>query len=261
MHICAHGSDAWSSYIGGMTWTELVLAAVPQRGDQPAVSDVRTGELLSYAAFNRRVTHAAGGFRRHGLRYGDRVHFDLPFGAMLPVLVHAVAWAGGIAVLRPSGTASILVTLRDFSPGPKQVFTLEPVPGATPVAELVSDQAVEFGPLAGPALSLDGERVLDNDELAADLRGLARRLVVGKNDVVLAAVTDRMRGLRTVDLALTAGAHVIIAHEPTLIGCRVLAQEHGATLVVAPNDIARRLLGEPGLRVVDERAIVSSLGL
>ncbi|MFI6598067.1 AMP-binding protein [Nonomuraea sp. NPDC050536] len=244
-----------------MTWTELVLAAVPRRGDQPAVSDVRTGEMLSYAAFNRRVTHTAAGFRRHGLRYGDRVHLDIPFGAMLPVLAHAVAWAGGIAVLRPSGTASMLVTLRDFSPGPKQVFTVEPVPGATPYAKLLNDQAVEFGPLAGPALSPDGERVFDNDELAADLRRLARRLPVGKDDVVLAAVTDRMRGLRTVDLALMAGAHVIIAHEPTLIGCRVLAQEHHATLVVAPNDIARRLLGASGLRVVDERAIISSLGL
>ena len=55
--------------------------------------------MLSYAAFARRVTHAAAGLRRYGLRYGDRVLVNLPLGAALPVAVHAVAWAGGVAVL------------------------------------------------------------------------------------------------------------------------------------------------------------------
>lgn len=244
-----------------MTWTELVLGAAHARGDQPAVTDVRTGEVLSHVGFNRKVTHAAAGLRRHGLSYHDLVHIDLPFGAMFPIAVHAVAWAGGVAVLRPSSTASMLITTRDVPEGPKHVFTVERVPGATPFADLINGQEVEFGPLAGPALSPDGERVLDHDELARDLRGLGARVPLTHYDVVLAAVTDRMRGLRTADLTLAAGAHLVIAHEPTLIGCRVLIQEYRASVIVAPSDIARRLHGERGLRVIDERHLSSSLGL
>ncbi|MFG1704695.1 AMP-binding protein [Nonomuraea sp. M3C6] len=246
-----------------MTWTELVMAAAPIKGDQPAVSDVRTGEVLSYAQFMRRVTRAAAGLRREGLRYGDHVLVNVPLGATLPVAVHSVAWAGGVAVLRPSGSARMMITQRDYDSAAKveQVYSFQPAPGARPFSELLNERAVEFGPLAGPAITLDGERMFDHDELATDLRRLATRLVVGKDDVVINAVSEPFRGLRVVDLAMMSGAHVVVAHEPSLVGCRVLAQERRATMVVAPYDLARRLLGDPILRVVDERAVVSSLGL
>ncbi|MEV0593931.1 AMP-binding protein [Nonomuraea cavernae] len=247
-----------------MTWTELVMGAAPTRGDQPAVTDVRTGEMLSHAAFARRVTHVAAGLRRHGLRYGDRVLVDLPLGAGLAVAVHSVAWSGGVAVLGSSGTARMMIAHRGYDADAvdvQHVFSMEPVSGAKPFGELIGERTVEFGPLAGPALSVDGERILHHDELAGDLRKLATRLLVGPDDVVLAAVSDGFKGLRVLDLAMMAGAHVVIAHEPSLIGCRVLAHERAATLVVAPYELARRLLGDPTLRVVDERAVVSSLDL
>ncbi|NRQ33294.1 AMP-binding protein [Nonomuraea sp. NN258] len=247
-----------------MTWTELVMDSASIQGDQPAVKDVRTGEALSYTAFRRRVTKAAAGLRRHGLRIGRRVIVDLPFGAVLPVAVHAVAWAGGVAVLRSTGPADMMITRGPAEP-PKaevrKVFAVRPFPGALPFAGLIGEATLEFGPLAGPALSVDGERVLDHAELTTDLRKVAARLVIAKDDVVLAAVGDPFTGLRVLDLAMLAGARVVIAHEPSLVGCRVLAQEHRATMVVAPYDLARRLLGDPTLRVIDERAVVSSLAL
>jgi hypothetical protein len=245
-----------------MTWTELVMGSAAMRGEQPAVSDVRTGGMLSYAAFARRVTHAAAGLRRYGLRYRDRVLVDLPLGAALPVAVHAVAWAGGVAVLGASGEARMMITHRgrDTSAAEVQhVFAVESAAGAVPFSDLLGEATVEFGPLAGPALTLDGHRIFDHDELAGDLRKLVARLVVGKDDVVLAAVGDVFKGLRLLDAALMSGAHVVVAHEPTLVGCRVLAHEHGATIAVAPYELARRLVGTPALRVVDERAVVSSL--
>ncbi|MFB4277180.1 AMP-binding protein [Nonomuraea sp. MTCD27] len=247
-----------------MTWTELVMAAAPMQGDQPAVSDVRTGEVLSYAAFGRRVTRAAQGLRAQGLRYGDPVLVNVPLGATLPVAVHAVAWAGGVAVLGAAGEARMMIAQDHYDPAAvkvDQVFSFRPAPGARPFAELLSSGAVEFGPLAGPAFTLGGERVFDNTELATDLRRLAARLVIGKDDVVISAVSEPFRGLRVIDLAMMSGARVVVAHEPSLVGCRVLAQERRATMVVAPYDLARRLLGDPILRVVDERAVVSSLGL
>jgi hypothetical protein len=247
-----------------MTWTELVMAAAPIQGDQPAVSDVRTGEVLSYSAFMRRVTRAAAGLRRLGLRYGDHVLVNVPLGATLPVAVHSVAWAGGVSVLRSHGAARMMITQRHYDPAAarvEQVFSFQPVAGAKPFAELVGERGLEFGPLAGPAVRLDGGRTFDHDELASDLRRLAARLVIGKDDVVINAVSESFRGLRVIDLAMMSGAHVVVAHEPSLVGCRVLAEERRATLVVAPYDLARRLLGDPMLRVVDERAVVSSLGL
>jgi AMP-binding enzyme len=247
-----------------MTWTELVMAAAPKQGDLPAVSDVRTGEVLSYAAFARRVTRAAGGLRAQGLRYGEQVLVDVPLGALLPVAVHAVAWAGGVAVLAGSGAARMMITQDQYDPTAvkvDQVFAFRPTPGTRPFTDLLTAGAVEFGPLAGPAVTLDGSRLFDNTELATDLRRLATRLVVDRDDVVISAVSEPFRGLRVIDLVMMSGAHVVVAHEPSLVGCRVLAQERRATMVVAPYDLARRLLGDPILRVVDERAIVSSLGL
>ncbi|NUR85655.1 MAG: AMP-binding protein, partial [Nonomuraea sp.] len=122
-----------------MTWTELVMAAAPSKGDQPAVSDVRTGEVLSYAAFARRVTRAAAGLRRDGLAYGDHVLVDVPLGATLPVAVHAVAWAGGVAVLGGAGRARTVITQ---GPGPAavaadKVYSFRPSPGALPFAGLL----------------------------------------------------------------------------------------------------------------------------
>lgn len=241
------------------------MGSAPSKGDQPAVSDVRTGEVMSYAAFTRRVTHAAAGLRRNGLRYGDHVLVDVPLGASLPVAVHAVAWAGGVAVLKGTGTARMLITYGSYDATAvrvDQVYAFRPAPGALPFARLLHEGTVEFGPLAGPALMLEGGRTFDHDELAADLRGLASRLVVSKDDIMINAVSDLFKGLRVLDLALMSGAHVVVAaHEPSVIGCRVLAQERRATMVVAPYEVARRLLGDPVLRVVDERAIVSSLAL
>ncbi|WP_343949615.1 AMP-binding protein [Nonomuraea longicatena] len=243
-----------------MTWTELVMSAAPGRGDRPAVTDVRTGEVLTYATLAKRVTHAAAGLRRYGLRYGDRVLVDLPPGAAMPTAAHAVAWAGGVVVLNRPGSDSpprsrsipFGIVAPQRREGPKEALGL---------LDLVGETEVEFGPLAGPALSAGADRVLTHEELAGDLRRLATRLLITKDDVVLVAVSDRLRALRTMDMALMSGAHMVVAHEPTLIGCRVLASEHQATLVVAPFELARRLLGNPYLRVVDERTVVSSLSL
>ncbi|MGP3956024.1 AMP-binding protein [Nonomuraea sp. 3N208] len=250
-----------------MTWTELVMTSAPTKGDQPAVSDVRTGEVLSYSAFVRRVTRAAAGLRRNGLQQGEHVIVDVPLGVSLPVAVHSVAWAGGISVLGSTGEARMMITLRDYDPVAvkvDRVFAFRPAPGVRPFGELLLSGAVEFGPLAGPAVTLDGVRVFDHTELAGDLRKLATRLVIGRDDVVISAVSEPFTGLRVMDLVMMAGAHVVLAHDPSVVGCRVLAEERGATVIVAPYDLARRLLGDPVLesrRVVDERAVVSSLGL
>lgn len=236
-----------------MTWTELVLSAAPDRGDRLAVTEVRTGEVLSYATLARRVTQAAAGLRRRGLRPGERVAVDLPPGIALLLAVHSVSWAGGVVSLsHPNGQARMIVTHGPVSPQESRpVFTVEPTPGASPFHELYTGEALEFGPIAGPALAL-GERVLSQADLTDDLRRLAKSGLFARDDVILAAVSDRLRLLRLLDVALMAGAHVVLAYGPTLIGCRVLMAEHRAGVLVAPPELARKVAGQPGVRVFDE---------
>lgn len=242
-------------------WTELVLGAVPEQGDRPAVTDVRTGEVVTFAAFERRVTHAAAGLRRRGLRTGDRVIVDLPPGAALPLAVHAVAWAGGVVVCpNTDSTARMMITQSKWehtADEVRQVFTMEPTDGASLFTDLLRGQRWEFGPISGPAVDVGGGRVLTDGELVNDLRAMAARGTVRRGDVVLAAITDRPRLVRLIDVSLMVGARVIIAHDPTLIGCRVLAEEHRATVVVAQRDLARRLGSHPGRRVVEETVLSS----
>lgn len=242
-------------------WTELVLNSAPEQGDRPAVTDVRTGEVLTFSGFARRVMLGAAGLRRRGLRTGDRVIVDLPPGATLPLAVHTVAWAGGVVVCPyTDNTARMMITQGKWEqtePEVRQVFTVEPTAGASLFTDLIRGEPWEFGPITGPALDLGGGRVLTNNELASDLREVAARGLVRKGDVVLAAVTDRPCLVRLVDVALMSGAQVIIAHDPTLIGCRVLAEEHRATVVIAPRELARRL-ALPGRRVLEEPVLSSS---
>ncbi|WP_084960124.1 AMP-binding protein [Thermoactinospora rubra] len=239
-----------------MNWTETVFGAVPHCGDLPAVTEVRTGESLTHAAFSRRVMQAAAGLRRGGLRPGERVIVELPPGAGLLVAVHAAAWAGGVVALsRGEGAAAVLVTQADPDPGAtgaRLVVTMEPRPGATPFDELAGEQALEFGPIVGPAMVLRGE-VLTHAALGEGLRRLAKGWAPQAEQTVVVAVPDRFRLLRACELTIMAGAHAVIAHEPSLVGCRVLVGEYRAAAAVVPAEVGRRLAAAfRGLRVVDE---------
>lgn len=220
-----------------MTWTELVLSAAPARADRPAVTEIRTGESLSYAALHRRITQIAAGLRDRGVRPGHRVLVDLPPGLPMLVGTHAAAWAGGVVCFADPGGEAVLS-----------------IADAAVLGELAGGGALEFGPIAGPALILKG-RVLTHADLTDDLRRSAKSGLVPADEVVLAAVADRVRLLRLFDLALLAGGRLVLAHEPTVLGLRVLAAEHAAGLVVAPGEVARRFAGAEGFRVVDESAL------
>ncbi|MEV0586224.1 AMP-binding protein [Nonomuraea sp. NPDC050310] len=220
-----------------MTWTELVLSAAPARGERPAVTEIRTGEALTYAALSRRITLIAGGLRRRGLRPGHRILIDLPPGLNLLVGTHAAAWAGGVVCFAdPGGEATMAID----DPGALNALA-------------AGGEALEFGPIAGPAMILGGQ-VLTQADLTDDLRRLSKAGLIRPGDVLLASLTDRLRSLRLLDLALLNGAHIVLAHEPTVLGLRVLAAEHGAGVVAVPADLARRLAGQTELRVLEDSA-------
>ncbi|MBN6053357.1 hypothetical protein JYK22_15565, partial [Nonomuraea sp. RK-328] len=248
-----------------MTWTELVMGAAAEHDGDPTMTDVRTGQVLARSAFARRVARVAGGLRTRGLRYGEQVLIDLPLGIELAVAVHSVVWAGGVAALHTRGPARMLIAQRvqgPARPDVEHVFSVEPSPDAQPFTVLEGERTVDFGPLAGPALVLYGGRTLRLEELTDHLRKIDEELLLEEWDTVLAAVSDDpFKGLWVVDIAMTAGCSVVIAHEPTVLGCRVLIAEHAVSITIASSELARKLSGDPELHVLDERAIVRSLGL
>ena len=240
-----------------MTWTEQVLLHASGLGDRAAVRDVRSGTVLTYARFAHRVTHAAAGLRGRGLRPGDPLVFDLPPGCALPLAVHAAAWAGALVLLGGSGGRPHRLAISHgrramTDTGAQEVFTFDQTPGTTPFADLTGHGEVEFGPIAGPALAYPGEPLRSLADMAAERRRVAARGLFGMDDVVLAAITDTRRLLALLDVAFMAGARVVIAHEPTLVGCRVLAAEYEATVVVAPRELGRRLSRGIAPRVLDD---------
>ncbi|MCP2348894.1 hypothetical protein [Nonomuraea roseoviolacea] len=250
-----------------MTWTELVMGAAAEHDGDPTMTDVRTGEVLARSAFARRVAHVAGGLRAGGLRYGEQVLIDLPIGIDLAVAVHSVVWAGGVAALHLRGPARMMIAQRLQGPvraDVEHVFTVEPSPGAKPFTDLEGERTVDFGPLCGPALVLYSGRTLRLEELTGHLREIDEELLLEEWDTVLAAVSaepDPFKGLWVVDIAMTAGSSVVIAQEPSVLGCRILIAEHAVSVTIASSELARKLSTDPEIHVLDERAIVRSLGL
>lgn len=218
--------------------------------------------MLTYARFAHRVTHAAAGLRRRGVRPGDPLVVDLPPGCALPIAVHAASWAGALVLLGGSGGRPHKLVISygrraTEVTDAQEVFTFDRTPGTTPFNDLAGDQELEFGPIAGPALAFPGEPFLTQADMVENRRELAGRRLFGKHDVILAAVTDPRRLLTVLDVAFMAGAQVVIAHEPTLVGCRVLIAEHEVSVVVAPRELGRRLRNGSRLRVLDDTLAVS----
>ncbi|MFI6323836.1 AMP-binding protein [Nonomuraea sp. NPDC050556] len=245
------------------TWTDVVLGDAGRRGGRPAVTDVRTGEVLAYDMLMKKLGRAAAGLRDRGLTPGDPVLVHLPPGQHYPLAVHAAAAAGGLVVPIEAdmdlelfyerlshSRARMLITNDDLARWStsavgdsriRQIFTFGEVPGATPFADLDGPPRETPG---GPAVTFDGFNVLDHDEVVRELRRMAAEIRVRERDIVLVAATEAREQAGMFDLALMAGAHVIAAPGATLGECRELIREHRVTIVAAPTRLAPVLGGE-----------------
>lgn len=245
------------------TWTDVVLGDAGRRGGRPAVTDVRTGEVLAYDMLLKRLGRAAAGLRERGLTPGDPVLVHLPPGRHYPLAVHAAAAAGGLVVpleadmdlelfyeRLSTSKARMLITNDDLARWStsavgdsriRQIFTFGEVPGATPFSDLDGPPRPTPG---GPAVTFDGFQVLGHADVVSELHRMAEEIRIRERDVVLVAATEAREQAAMFDLALMAGAHVIAAPGATLTECRELMRTHHVTIAAAPPRLAPVLGGD-----------------
>lgn len=227
------------------------------------MTDVRTGEVLTYELLVKKLGRAAAGLRERGLSTGDPVLVHLPPGANYPLAVHSAAAAGGVVLPLESdmdtelfyerlcsSRARLLITdpplamWSTMAVGEsriRQIFTFGEVPGATSFCDL--DGRAARVPVS-LAASFDGRHRIGHAEMVAELWRLTREVRLTEQDTVLVSATEAREQAAMFDLALMAGAHVVTAGEISLGRCRELIEDHGVTVAAVPPRLAPVLDGE-----------------
>ncbi|MEV0586225.1 AMP-binding protein [Nonomuraea sp. NPDC050310] len=245
------------------TWTDVVLGDATRRNGRPAVTDVRTGEVLTYELLAKKLGRAAAGLRERGLSTGDPVLVHLPPGANYPLALHAAAAAGALVLPLEcdmdtelfyerlcTSRARLLITdaeLAEWSTSAvgesriRQIFAFGDVPGATSFCDL--DGRPAKVPVS-VAASFDGRHRIGHAGMVTELRRLSREVGLTERDTVLVAATEAREQAVMFDLAMMAGAHVIATVEPTLSRCRELIADHRVSVAAVPPRLAPVLDGE-----------------
>ncbi|NKB32405.1 MAG: AMP-binding protein [Pseudomonadales bacterium] len=152
--------------------TSVVLARVDELGDKPALIDGPSGRALSYSQLRTQINHLAAGLHQRGFKKGDVCAVFCPNIPEYATIFLGVAAVGGINTtvnslystndlihqFNDSG-AKILITIPQFMDraapaaaecGIEEIFVLGEAEGATPFAELLSNDgdapAVEIDP-------------------------------------------------------------------------------------------------------------------
>src|SRR2546425_9794951 len=155
----------------------LVLARAAERGTKPALIDVPSGRILTYAALTRGADRVAAGLAARGFKKGDVLGLFMPNLPEFALVFHGTLAAGGVVTtinslateqavehqLRNAG-ARVLVTVPPFldraAPAASkldidQLFVLGEAVGPTPFAPLLATHApapeVTLNPARDPA--------------------------------------------------------------------------------------------------------------
>lgn len=250
------------------TWTEVVLRASGHRGCRPAVTDVRTGDVLTYDMLAKQVGHAAAALRARGLVPGEPVIVHLPPGHDYPLAVHAVTAAGALVVplaadmdrdafyeRLSSSRARMMITdaaLAERAAAAVGDSRIRRILTFAEVAETVCpdgvDDPVPPGPDA-PALTFDGRRALSHAHVVAELGRLVPEAMIRERDFVLVGTCEPREQAAVFDLALMGGAHVVAAPGATAGECRRLIEEYGITVAAVPQGMVREPAESQWLRV------------
>jgi acyl-CoA synthetase (AMP-forming)/AMP-acid ligase II len=155
---------------------EFVLDRLPQFGDKPALMDGVTDRTLTYRQLVGAIRRVASGLSRRGLRPRDVFAIYSPNLPEYVVAFHAVLLAGGVVTtLNPLYTvdevvsqlndchAKYLLTISKFLENARaaaersnirEVFTFDPVEGATPFATLMEGDGTLPDVNINPAVDL-----------------------------------------------------------------------------------------------------------
>ncbi|GAB2935191.1 hypothetical protein GCM10027203_39980 [Nonomuraea fastidiosa] len=236
-----------------------------ERGDRPALVDLRGGHVYGYRRLVTEVTRAASGLVRRGARRDQVVGVHVSTAGAQTLAVHTVMAAGGVAAPVAAGMgayelgawlrecdARALITTPDLAEPAiaaaeqsrvRQVYSLGRALGTIDFRCLLSLEPAALPALDAarqPALLLPGGRRLSHAELLAEMAELDLRIRLTESDVVLTTWPPDCGCdlLVLVALGVSKGALVIAAGGGDLAGTR---HDFGVTVVAGPDGKLERL--------------------
>ncbi|MBF8186591.1 AMP-binding protein [Nonomuraea sp. K274] len=214
-----------------------------ERGDRPALIDLRGGHVYGYRRLVTEVTRAASGLVRRGARRDQVVGVHVSTAGAQTVAVHTVLAAGGVAApIDPAlGAHEVAAWLRECD-----ARTLITTPDLAEVAGLAADasrvrQVISLGaapdtidfrslltlePTALPALDakhqdallLADGRCLSHSDLLGRMAELDCPVRLSESDVVLVTWPPNCDLLALVGLGVSKGALVVVSDGGDLPG-------------------------------------------
>ncbi|MET8868215.1 AMP-binding protein [Nonomuraea sp. NPDC004580] len=236
-----------------------------ERGDRPALVDLRGGHVYGYRRLVTEVTRAASGLVRRGARRDQVVGVHVSTAGAQTLAVHTVVAAGGVAAPVEAGAgayelaerlrecdARALITTPDLAESAiqaaeqsrvRQVYSLGRALDTIDFRCLLTLEPTALPALdaaSQPALLLADGRRLSHAELLARMAELDARIRLAESDVVL--TMWRPDGgcdlLALVALGVSKGALVVAAGGRDLAGTR---HDFGVTVLAGPGGTLERV--------------------
>ncbi|MEV0615499.1 AMP-binding protein [Nonomuraea sp. NPDC050404] len=236
-----------------------------ERGDRPALIDLRGGHVYGYRRLVNEVTRAASGLVRRGARRDQVVGVCVSTAGAQTLAAHTVVAAGGVAApIDPSASAyemaawlrecdaRTLITTPDLAETAilaaeesriRQVVSLGPAVDTIDFRCLLTLEPTALPPLDAKRqhalLLADGSR-LSHAELLARMAELDLTVRLAESDVVLSTwLPDGGCGLLAlVCLGVSKGALVVAAKDGDLAGT---SHDFGVTVMTGPDGRLERV--------------------
>jgi len=237
--------------IPNISLARLVLDRLPAYGDKPALIDGLTDRVITYRQLVAAIQRVAAGLHQHGLRQGDVFAIYSPNLPEYVVAFHAVLLAGGVlTTLNPLYTvdevvvqlndchAKYLLTISKFLENAQaaaarcdiqEIFTFDPVAGATPFAALLAGDA----PL--PAVEIDPAEDIAVLPYSSGTTGVGKGVMLTHRNVVANVLQcDGVTGVDTVSQVDRIIGVLPFYHIYGMGAIVTVSLVRGATIVTVP---------------------------
>jgi acyl-CoA synthetase (AMP-forming)/AMP-acid ligase II len=277
--------------VGNTTLHRVIVERAGVMGEGPALIDGPTGYAVSYATLASRVERVAAGLAARGFGSGDVLALWAPnVPQWAGVALGAMAAGGTVTGINPASTgrelgaqladsgASVLVTVPALVPaalaasgdGGREVIVLGEAEGATPILDLIGDDApapeaatepdaVALLPYSSGTTGLPKGVMLTHSNLTASVRQVRSglRMTGGDTTLAVAPFFHIMGFMVSLAMPLASGATVVTMPRFELERFFALVQEHRVTVLAVPPPVMAALARHP----MADRYDLSSLEL
>jgi acyl-CoA synthetase (AMP-forming)/AMP-acid ligase II len=250
------------------TVTRHVFGRAYERGDRPALIDLRAGLVYGYRKLVTEITIAASGLVRQGVGRDAIVGVHVGTAFAQTLAVHTVIAAGAVAapidpvlgcgeiagLLTGWGSATLITTpalaevaMRAAGQADvERVITFGPVPGAFDFAGLGTLEPAALPSLDSatqPAMITATGLTLTHQDLLGRMAELETQAVLNASDVLLATwpPDGGCDLVALIDLAIGKGALVLAAHGLRSADLPSTVEDFGVTVVALPDGSIERV--------------------